>query len=971
MARASANVFSICLGVAGLAAGMASATQNKPRKIDFNRDVRPIISNHCFRCHGPDAETVAAGLRLDSFEGATQNREGRFGIVPGKLDKSLMWGKVSNSDPAMRMPPPDSGVKPLSKEQIETLRLWIEQGAEYKAHWAFVAPKMPALPKVKDTKWVRNDIDRFILAKLEEEGMTPEPEADKATLLRRASLALTGLPPTPDVAAAFLKDKDPKAYEKAVDRLLASPKYGEHEARYWLDAVRYGDTHGLHLDNERLVWPYRDWVVRSMNADLPYDKFVTWQLAGDLLPNPTTEQMIATGYVRMNPTTAEGGAIEAEFQAKNTFDRVDTTSTVFLGLTMACARCHDHKYDPLKQREYYEMFAFFNSTADRPLDDNALLPEPVYPAATPEQDKLLVAARTELRKMEDQVKMADALAWITASRLDPPMVGSWEIAGPYEAANFDEAFSTVYPPEKEGEAVEWKASEVTLGQNKENLVNKTNAAVYVRGSVESSMPRPIDLIIASDDGVRVWLNGALVHDNKILRALGPTDKVRLNLVRGKNVLLVKLVNAGGGDGLQLQLGDDLAKRIEAVFQAKEKTPELEREARRLFLNYGPDSEAAKLYRDRSQSLEKMEAMLPRTLIARELPEPRKAFILKRGEYSLPQEEVHRGVPAALGAFPKDAPMNRLGLAEWMVDPKNPLTARVIVNRAWQQHFGIGIVRTSEDFGNQGEWPSHPELLDYLAVRFVKDGWSMKKLHRMIVTSAAFRQRAGATEEKRTRDPENRLIARGPRFRLDAEVIRDDALFASGLLRDNAGGHGFKPFQPSGLWEAIAYPTSNTSKYMEDKGPEVYGRSLYLFWKRTSPPPSMTAFDAPSREACTVRRSRTNTPAQALVTLNEPMFQEAARVLAERVIKSADDDSARLDNLFQLTLSRSASTDESAILLASVARYRAKYAGEPDSAKKLLSVGASRRDTRIAPEEHAAWMLLAQTLMNTDEFLTLH
>lgn len=967
-----ANLVWMILGAVGAAASLSSISPAQTaRKVDFNRDIRPILSNSCFKCHGPDAETVAAGLRLDTFDEATKNRNGAFGIVPGEPGKSRMWARVSHEDPARRMPPPDMGVKPLTPTQIETLRLWIEQGAEYKAHWAFVPPVSPKLPSVSDQNWVRNDIDRFVLAKLDAEGLKPEPEADKATLLRRASLTLTGLVPTPEEMQAFLQDQDPQAYEKAVDRLMAKPAYGEHVARYWLDAVRYGDTHGLHLDNERLVWPYRDWVVRAMNDDLPYNQFVTWQLAGDLLDHPTTDQMIATGYIRMNPTTAEGGAIEEEFLAKNTFDRVDTTSTVLLGLTMACARCHDHKYDPLKQREYYEMFAFFNSTEDKPLDDNALLPAPAMPAPTPEQESLMTAARGEIASMEDSASLEAAMAWIKKEHQAPPTIGAWELSGPFEAKDFEEAFSGEQSPEKDGGNAAWRAIDLALGRPQENLLGKMNASAYIRATITAPQTRAVDLLVGSDDGVKVWLNGKLIHSNKVLRALGPTDKVRLNLAQGENQLLIKLVNAGGGDALQVQIGDEVATRMEAVLTAPAQTPDIEREARRLFLAFGPESDQAKLYRARTAALGQMAARLPMTLVARELAVPRKAFILKRGEYNLPDAEVGRAVPAVLGQLPAGAPKNRLGLAQWLVNPKHPLTARVIVNRMWQQHFGLGIVRTSEDFGNQGEWPSHPELLDYLATKFVQDGWSMKKLHRLIVTSATFRQRAGASTEKRTRDPENVLLSRGPRFRLDAEVIRDNALYASGLLHDNAGGKGFKPYQPAGLWEAIAYPTSNTSKYMEDKGVQVYGRSLYLFWKRTSPPPAMTAFDAPTREACTVRRSRTNTPMQALVTLNEPMFQESARLLAERSYHAGDDDLSRINALFRFSLSRSATAEEAALLTGALGRYRARYSSDSAAADKLLTVGSAPRDALIPAPELAAWMLVAQTIINTDEFLTQH
>jgi hypothetical protein len=945
--------------------GEAVATR-PPKTVDFNRDVRPILSEHCFRCHGPSAKDLKANLRIDDAASATKDRGGYRVITPGKAHLSRMFKRISG-DPGMRMPPVDSGVKPLTKEQIETIRLWIEQGARYKAHWAFVPPADTRIPSVKNRTWVRNDIDAFVLSRLESANMAPEPQADKATLIRRVSLTLTGLPPSQKEVDEYILDKRPNAYERMVDHFLASQRYGEHQARYWLDAVRYGDTHGLHLDNERAIYPYRDWVVRAFNQDLPFDKFTLWQLAGDLLPKPTTEQLIATGYIRMNPTTNEGGAIEEEFQAKNTFDRVETTSTVFLGLTMTCARCHDHKYDPIPQRDYYRLFAFFNSTVDKPLDGNELTPAPVIKAASPQEDLRAGNLRGVIDALVQRVKPLEAKKWLSNVRVEPPKISSWEVSQPFTAASFDAAFSAEASPE----TIIWKPLMLTLGKSVNNLIGKENSSAYVRARIETSSKSDVTLRLSSDDAVRVWLNGAIVHDNKVLRGVETSfDSVKLPLREGTNELIIKIVNSAGPDGLFVSVGDSLSDRINAVYEKVAKN-EGELELRKLYLEVGPASSDAVTYRKTSKELNDLLESVPFTLVAQELPKPRTAYILKRGEYNLPTTPVSRATPAALNAFPASQPYNRLGLAKWLTSPQNPLVARVFVNRIWQQHFGTGIVKTAEDFGSQGEWPSNPELLDCLAVSFIKNGWSLKKLHRFILCSSAFRQSASASKKKWEQDPENRLISRGPRFRLDAEVIRDQALYVSGLLKEMRGGKGFRPYQPAGLWEAIAFLESNTSKYMQDHGEGIYRRSLYLFWKRTSPHPAMLAFDAPMREACVVRRSRTNTPLQALVTMNEPAYLEAARVMAENVIRAAKSDARRIDWAFRDALTRRPEEEERKLLLNALARYRKSFAANKDEAASVLSVGESKRDERIPVQEHAAWMLVCSTILNMDEFLTQH
>jgi hypothetical protein len=960
------------VGLGTLLIGVASEAPERPpaRKVDFNRDVLPILSEHCFRCHGPDSGSVAAGLRLDMFETATADRGGFKAVDPGKPESSRILARAGAKDEAMRMPPMASGMAPLSREQLETLRLWILDGAKYKKHWAFVAPDEPARPAVSDPKWPKQEMDYFVLASLDGAGLKPARQADLRTLARRASLSLTGLPPSPEEIEGLLKSKD---YGAFVDRLLASPRYGEHQARYWLDAVRYGDTHGLHLDNERSIWPYRDWVVRALNDDLSFDQFALWQIAGDLLPEPTTEQLIASGYVRLNPTTAEGGAIEEEFLVKNTFDRVDTFGTVFLGMTVGCAKCHDHKYDPITQKEYYGLFAYFNSTADAPLDGNLLAPAPAIKAATPEQERELDRMRSSLRALEDRVDRQAALAWIKNERVAPPVFGKWELSPVYSAETFDLAHATAFAPEIA--EVAWTPTDIALGRLKAEIIKKVNSAVYVRTTIQSENANEIVLRLGSDDSIKLWANGKLVHDNKALRALAPDqDSVKVPLAKGANTILIKVVNAAGGDGIYVAYGDPRAERIDRAFKATQRpqmTADEQRELAAVVLTFGPETESGKRYRETTKQLADFEAALPFTLVAKEMEKPREAYLLRRGEYDLRGEVVPRHIPAVFGTLPATSPNNRLGLAQWLVSDQDAMLARVTVNRIWQHHFGTPIVQSAENFGVQGDWPTHPDLLDHLAVKFRDEGWSMKKLHKAIVTSAAFMQESVVTEEKLAKDPENKLLSRGPRFRLDAEVLRDYALFVSGTLVEKLGGKGVKTYQPEGLWEAVGYPTSNTSKYVQDHGEALYRRSLYLFWKRTSPPPTMSVFDAPNRESCIVNRSRTNTPLQALVGMNGVQFVEASRNMAQRVMLAKKTDDERARYAFLLATGRPPSDQESRIIVDTLRKQLAEYKADHAQAEKLLKVGESARDESLNGADHAAWTMVCNMLLNLDEAVTQH
>lgn len=951
-------VASLTLLVAGVVFAPAQKASKSAKKIDFNKDVRPILSENCFKCHGPDAKFVKGDLRLSDEKDAKKDRDGEFAILPGKAKESLLIKRALSTEKSAQMPPPDSSLPRLTAEQIRVLSEWINQGGKYEKHWALVPPKMVGLPGVKNSKWVRNDIDRFVLAKLEERGLKPAPEADRATLLRRASLSLTGLDPTTEELNAYLGDSAPGSYERAVERMLASQRYGEHEARYWLDAVRYGDTHGYHLDNERSIYPYRDWVVNAFNKDLSFDKFTLWQLAGDMLPNPTREMKVATGYIRMNPTTNEGGSIEEEVLTRNTFDRVDTTSTVFLGLSVGCAKCHDHKYDPISQKDYYGMYAFFNSTKDSPFDGNDLLPPPVIADPTPAQEAKLASVVSRMTQLEQSTDPGQARTWLATNA--PPLVTTtdWEICGPFKRGSFEEAFNS------DEKLDQWRPIKITPGVAVQ-AINANQSNAYFRTKLVSDREQLFEFGVSSDDGVRVWVNGKLVHSNFVSRGVTQgVDAVKAQLRKGENELLIKVANGSGPDGLMVTMGSEAVNRIGAALKGTEPIKVVQ-----AFLQYGPESSQCVEYRKLIAEKILTEKSIPQTLIAEEMLKPRPAFVLDRGEYDRRKEPVDRNLPAVFETKLRQS--NRLGLAQWLIDEKNPLTTRVVVNRIWLQHFGTGIVKTAEDFGNQGEWPSHPELLDYLAIKFRKDGFSLKKLHRLIVTSAAFRQSSAVTAAKLQKDPENRLVCRGPKFRLDAEVLRDRVLQASGLLLNRQYGPGFKPYQPAGLWEEVAQSASNTKDYVQDVDPSIYRRTLYLFWKRTSPHPVMSTFDAPTREACSVRRSITNTPLQALTTMNEPAFFEAARKFGEKILTTKTTDESRLDFAFRTALSRKPSERERTILLASLKRYQKMFSERPQDAAGVIQVGLAPINRKQDFVDQAAWSLIASTLFNLDEFLTQH
>ena len=1172
---------------------LSAAEKSSPQPvIEFNRDIRPILSENCFACHGPDEKERKAKLRFDRPEEAFKPaKSGELAIVPGDPAKSKLIERIITHDPDEVMPPPKTGKK-LTAPQVNLLTRWIAEGAKWQNHWAFAKPERPPLPLVEKKHWPRNEIDYFVLAKLEKEGLQPSPDAEPTTLVRRATLDLTGLPPTIAEVDAFLSDKSGEAYEKLVDRLLNSQRYGEQMARYWLDAARYADSHGYHIDSERGIWKWRDWVAGAFNKNMPFDQFTLEQLAGDLLPEASLEQKIASGYIRCNMSTGEGGTIEEEFLAKYTFDRMETTSTIWLGLTMTCARCHSHKYDPISQREYYGMYSLFNNLNEPVMDGNKPNPDPFLKVPTPEQarrqaglqkqikegqakidgpapdldaaqtawetkwhDKLnagwtvlapnrvhstvVVTNGPQFKTLEDhsilaegtntdsdvyeitlkptpgtiaafrlealphdslpkkgsaraddgrfrlsefeadyvappgqdgkpgpstKLKFSQALAdaseekfeiakaidgkpetgWgvgaasvtephtaifflgdplkiepeselrirlqfqasksrralghfrLGAAQSDelvalfhPPKMEPWQVLGPFKSGGLQAGFTNVYAPEQEidlkksypgvRDDVKWNAKPEFADGRANLLVDDlqgVHGVYYFHRTITVPTARKAEFSFKADDLFKFWVNGQGVAEK------GPADKKDqamakfvVNLKQGENKVLVKVVNHQGAAYFTFNkdLGDrdSVPPDIAAIVATTKNLSggQLMTVRNHYRRNFSP--EFTQLFENMGEWREEdgsIERTIPITLIAREMDKPRDAFILMRGEYDKKGDKVAPGVPSILPPWPKNSPTNRLGLARWLVDPSHPLTARVNVNRFWQQYFGIGLVKTTEDFGAQGERPLNPDLLDWLATEFIGNGWDVKRLQKLIVSSATYRQSAKVSPELLTKDPENRLLARGPRFRLDAEVLRDTTLALGGLLVEKAGGRSVKPFEPPGLWEAVSY--NNAQKYVPDTGEGQYRRSLYTYWKRQSPPPNMLLFDAPTREYCVVRRPRTNTPLQALVLMNDPQFVEAARSLAQRImLEGGTTAESRIAYAFRLATSRSPGADEIRVLSDAFKQQLEAFSKNPEDVEKLLKVGAFQAKPEFNRNELAAWTTIASMILNLDETVT--
>ncbi|KAF0171302.1 MAG: hypothetical protein FD161_4335 [Limisphaerales bacterium] len=1039
--------------------GLQAAPAALPNRVEFNRDIRPVLSDACFQCHGPDSVKRKAGLRLDTEAGLTSKLKGGALVVAGKPERSELHRRITTTDADDHMPPRDAA-RQLTSGEVELIRRWIEQGAKWEKHWAFIAPKRPALPKVQGSKFkVQSPIDAFILARLEKEGIPPAPEADKATLIRRVTLDLTGLPPTPAEVEAFLADASPRAFEKVVDRLLASPRYGERMAIRWLDAARYADTSGYQSDGERTMWRWRDWVIEAFNRNLPFDQFTIEQLAGDLLPSATLQQRIATGFNRNHRGNAEGGIVPAEYAAEYVVDRVDTTATVWLGLTVGCARCHDHKYDPVTQREFYQLFAFFNNVPEKGRAIKIGNSPPYLKSPTDAQaadlaalDAKLAKARHRLLELEPEIRAAQ-LAWENALATKPPL--SWTITNGLQArfeldGRLASAFGTNGPARFEGGDGSFApgprgAAAAFDGRRFINcgdignfgFLDKFTLAAWIQprgtndGAIISRMvEQDSDSGFASDsEGYSVHLKGGRLHVYLTKRWLDDALRIETEttlapdrwqhiavtydgsrlaagvkvFVDGQpqrtRVLLDELnqtfqtkqplrVGAGGGPANRFHglisdarvYGRTLTAEEAGVVAAAESLTELaalpapQRTARQLaklrtaFLeSHGPEPLRA-AHRGHAALQRQRDALVesfPTTMVMEEMPQPRDTFVLKRGEYDKPGEQVRPGFPAALVAKSGGTPRNRLDFARWLVSPQHPLTARVAVNHYWQTFFGAGLVRTVEDFGAQGGPPSHPELLDWLATEFIRTGWNVKAMHKLIVMSATYRQSSHVTPELLARDPDNRLLARAPRVRLPAEMVRDQALFAAGLLVEQIGGPSVMPYQPAGLWKELS-----GTDHVPEHGEKLWRRSLYTFWKRTSPPPTMMTFDAAGREACSVKQSRTTTPLQALALMNEITFVEAARKLAERAMKSAGPDApARLAFAFRLVNAREPRAAELEILVAGFEQQLARFRKDPQAALELVGIGEAPRDTTLPLAELAAFTTTANLMLNLDEAIT--
>jgi hypothetical protein len=997
--------------------------------VDFARDIRPILSDRCFACHGPDESKRMVGLRLDTEEGAKKPRGPRTPIVPGDAAASEILKRVAPENPARRMPPPYSDRKPLTEKEVATLRAWIEQGAKWQGHWSFTPPVRSAEPAVQNRTWVRNPIDSFILARLEREGLAPSPEADRARLLRRVSFDLTGLPPTLAELDSYLADRSPDAYEKAVDRLLASPRYGERMAVDWLDAARYADTHGYQTDPAKEMWPWRDWVINAFNRNLPFDRFTVEQLAGDLLPNATLDQKIATGFQRNHRINAETGAIAEEFEAENLVDRASTVGTVWLGLTVGCARCHDHKYDPISARDFYSLLAFFNGvdevgnggTADGRGNYKPFLrlPAPELEAQLAAKDAELKPARAKLAKIDKRLEPRQR-AWEPNALSYQP---KWEVLTP---ANLKADHGVTLRALPDGSVLAGGAMppssifELTATTKLRNIT-----AFRLEQIPDASLPdggsgrgaggkgvvtlfearigsRKVDLarITADFKSEESELNLVVRPADQLKRGWGVNpemNKPHYAVIETASVVARASRPASPETSFTFRIGSEYEgapvgrfrisvtnseypEVVPADMAAILRTPAAARSAKdaaaltKYFVTHPVErrraSEAvAQLVTERRA----IENKIPTTMVMSEMAAPRDTFVLLRGAYDHPGDKVTPGVPSFLppmpAAVPKEDSRNRLGLARWLVDPANPLTARVAVNRYWQMYFGTGLVKTAEDFGSQGEAPSHPELLDWLATEFVRTGWDVKAMQRLIVTSAAYRQASNATPALRERDPENRLIARGPRVRLSAEMIRDQALLVSGLLSAKMGGPAVKTYQPEGLWEQLS-AFQGKKLFERSKGEDLWRRSVYSYWKRTVPPPSLTIFDAPTRESCVVRRQMSSTPLQALALLNDEMYIEAARKFAERIIKEGGAvPSERLAWALRVATSRPAATTEVQILEQGLGRRLTEYRADTASAEKLLAAGESPRDRSIDPAELAAYTTAASVILNLDEVIT--
>lgn len=987
--------------------------------ITFNRDIRPLFSKTCFACHGPDADNRKADLRLDLREEAIAERDGFQPIVPGDAESSAVYQLMTAPDPHDRMPPSDFHTQ-LSPEEIGIVRRWIDEGAEYETHWSFIPPKRPEIPEGGKA------IDHLVEKQLQSTGMTPAERADRATLIRRVTLDLTGLPPAPADTRAFLEDPDDdeKAFARVVDRLLESPQFAEHRTRYWLDAARYADTSGYQYDRIRHQWVWRDWVIHAFDSNMPFDRFTVAQTAGDLLPDPTPHTRLATGFHRNHPITIEGGVIDEEYRTEYVMDRVTTTTTTWMGLTFICARCHNHKYDPIGQDDFFSFFAFFNSVPEKGLNGFKPMERIESPLNPGELEELTqTVSQAEARLNARLEKLGDSFpAWEEKLREE-----IHSDLRPVDIAGFEAEGGTELTPQPDGSVlasgpnpatntyrVEFAVGEKPMGAIRlEALTHPGHAnqstgrghngnfvlsEVLLEAAAAGQPFQPVKIaraeadyeqngypVAASIDG-ETGRGGWAVDGNSraadstaiyfLETPLAPGTRVKVSLVHtwGGSHTIGRFRLSVPVDGLAPVPKD--IRQILSLDPPKRNAADGQRFSGFLAGRYGGEdyrkaaAQMASLKKRRDQVI----SGLPETMVLSDMPQPRPTYVLMRGEYDKPilERAVLPDIPAVLGGLPEELPRNRLGLARWLVSRDNPLTARVTVNRFWSQIFGTGLVKTIEDFGSQGEYPSHPDLLDWLAVEFMESGWDVKHLFRTILTSDTYCRSSRLDPEALANDPENRLLARGPRHRLDAETIRDSALVAGGLLDPTIGGPSVYPYHPEGLWMEINNRPRYSRAYPHTEDPAaLYRRSLYTFWKRTVPPPSMAAFDAPEREFCMVQRSRTNTPLQAFVLLHDPQFVEAARKLGERMMTEAGstDPAARLGHGFEICLGRSPEAGELERLRETFRHWLEEFREDPEGARQLLSVGQSASPENIDPAELAAYATVGRIIMNLSEFIT--
>ena len=1023
------------------AASLSAATP-----VNFNRDIRPLLSDACFQCHGPDEQHRRGGLRLDQVDWSrARGDSGALAIIPSKPSESELLTRLRSTDPQEQMPPPNSKKK-LTPAQQELIERWIQEGASTTGHWAFSPPIRPAVPHLEASLGVTHPVDRFLVSRLRLEGLSAAPEADRTTLIRRITLDLTGLPPTPPEVDAFLSDSSPQAWNTLVDRLLASPRFGEHFAQTWLDFARYADSNGFQIDSSRQMWPWRDWVIEAFNRNLAFDQFTIEQLAGDLLPDAQISQKVATGFLRNHRLNGEGGIIAEEWRVETVIDRVETVGLTWLGLTLNCCRCHDHKYDPLSQREFYSLFSFFNNVPETgTLQGESRNTEPVQPVPT-------AAQKARLEELVPQLARAEAEASRVAEQL-PELVRGWEPVFRKQLTETPVAWTQLQPKSVKslGGATLTRQADASWLASGENPAHDTYEVVgpllpgpfsgllletfpdpslpmqslgrypngnYVLSRVEAeisapSLAEPVRVkfhTVAADYSQSGWEIGLVLSGDrsKGWAVDGPTRReprkamflletevrvpadatltIRLfhEAINQHNIGRFRLSATGLAPATVTLDGPRIPESIRQIVSLgpEQRSPDQEAELRAYFRTTvdspvrQADARVAKI----RQELQELPKSFPNVMVMVEGP-VRETRVLRRGQYDLPGEIVTAGVPAVLPPLPDGVPVNRLALARWMVSPRHPLTARVWVNRAWERFFGTGLIKTTENLGSQAEYPSHPELLDWLACEFMQPTqmpavgeqpphpWDMKAFVKLLVTSQAYRQSSAVTPRLLEQDPDNRLLARGPRFRLSAEALRDQALAVSGLLRETIGGPSVRPYMPDGVWDETSR-YGDLLNYKPDGPTGLYRRTLYTIWKRTAAPPTMLLFDAPNREVCTVRRSRTNTPLQALALLNEVTYVEAARKLAERMLLEggpSDEDRLRLG--FRLATSRRPTAEELDLLLRGLNVDRDRYRQAPEQASKLVSFGMAPLTAGLATEELAAWTLTANTLLNLDEVTT--